>query len=322
MARTSDQDRARRLITLLSRFRRDSHIALSELAQEMDVSEERLTDDLEMLSMCGVAPYDPGQLVPIYVDEGSVHVWGTMPALDRAIRLSLDESRALTAALQAAGLSDDEPLVARLREAASSSLVPGEIESTIRAGMSSHDGDVYRALAHAIGEHHVVTVSYLTACSSAPSSRDVEPHALFAERGAWYLSAWCRRAAAWRVFRLDRIKDASVGSESFDPKAHGDEPDTQSALPSSGLDVAHLAFAPGEVFVERDWPGASVIETRTDGSVMIGVPLASEEWLARRVVARLGAVEALAPQSLQAAVARRAEAERDTLRRSRTRNES
>ena len=43
-------------------------------------------------------------------------------------------------------------------------------------------------------------------------------------------------------------------------------------------------------------------EENADGSLLVDVPFAGTDWIARRVVARLGAVEALAPEVVRAAV--------------------
>ena len=48
---------------------------------------------LAKLACCGVAPYTPDVLLPLYLEAGSVVVWGELPALDRAVRLSAAESK-------------------------------------------------------------------------------------------------------------------------------------------------------------------------------------------------------------------------------------
>jgi predicted DNA-binding transcriptional regulator YafY len=45
-----------------------------------------------------------------------------------------------------------------------------------------------------------------------------------------------------------------------------------------------------------------VAEENADGSLLVEVPFAGTDWIARRVIARLGAVEALAPEVVRTAV--------------------
>ena len=132
--------------------------------------------------------------------------------------------------------------------------------------------------------------------------RTVEPLQLFADRGAWYLSAWCRSAGDFRTFRVDRIRAVEPAGESFDAAARGSA-FTDRAFVADNLPTARLAFAPTEVFSEREWPGGRIAETREDGTVVAEVPYAGTAWIARRVVARLGGVVVEAPDEVREAVA-------------------
>ena len=64
MAKASTAHRARRLIALLGRMKNGSVISLAEMAAEVDSSPAELASDLTTLSMCGIAPYTPWELVP------------------------------------------------------------------------------------------------------------------------------------------------------------------------------------------------------------------------------------------------------------------
>jgi len=60
----------------------------------------------------------------------------------------------------------------------------------------------------------VVTVlDYVDKKGTTTRRRAVEPMALAATGGHWYLLAWCRRRRAGRWFRLDRIESAHVTTE-------------------------------------------------------------------------------------------------------------
>jgi predicted DNA-binding transcriptional regulator YafY len=78
---------------------------------------------------------------------------------------------------------------------------------------------------------------------------------------------------------------------------------TTSAFSPSAHPSALLRFAPGEEFTEREWPGGTLAETCTDGSMLAEVPFAGTGWIARHVTARLGRVEVLEPESVRNAVA-------------------
>src|SRR5207244_1719869 len=45
------------------------------------------------------------------------------------------------------------------------------------------------------------------------TERDVDPWALFLSGGRWYLVGWCHRVTDERIFRLDRIRSATLLDE-------------------------------------------------------------------------------------------------------------
>ena len=303
-ARTPGSERARRLVALMSHFRRDERYRVSELAELVGTTEQELTADLTTLSLCGVAPYYPNDYVPVIVEDGIVEVFGDLPALSGPVRLSSAEARALAAALEAAGFSATDELTVRLLDAAAGATFDAtELERTVRAAASEHDRDIFESVAEALEERRVLTIAYQGAADQDPRSRDIEPLSLFAERGVWYLTAWCRDAAAWRTFRVDRIRSAETTAEHSDPSSRDGAP-TADSFPVAGLPSATLRFASGEPFEEREWPGGRVLEQTTDGDTLVDVPFAGTAWVARRVVARQGAVEVLAPPEMRVAVSK------------------
>jgi len=94
----STSERARRVIALLGQLAPDTRISIADLAAEVGASQAQLAADLETLAMCGVAPYDPGDLMPLLIEDGMVEVWGELPAVRGPVRLSAAEARALAAA--------------------------------------------------------------------------------------------------------------------------------------------------------------------------------------------------------------------------------
>lgn len=309
----SSAERARRLIAILGRLTAGSRIPLDELAGELGATPAELAGDLETLSLCGVAPYGPDQLADVFVEDGYVEVYTALPALNEPVRLAPREAEALVAALGAAGFSADDELTRKLVRAASAAFDAEELERTLRTTTATHDSAVFETLAAAARDHLVARIAYQADGADVAGERDVEPLALFAERGAWYLSAWCRLAGGERTFRVDRVRGALVTGEAFDPAEHGARDARHSALPAEGLPTARLRFEPGEPFVAREWPGGTIAQTDPDGATIAEVPYASTAWVARRVVARLGRVRVLEPAEMREAVAATARRELDAL---------
>lgn len=301
MARPSSADRAKRLLALIRILADHGELSVAEVAADLGIDEDTAEADLELLSCCGVSQIDPYALVPVFVEDGVVQVFGELPALSEPVRLSAAEASALSAALQAAGMSASEPLPRKLIAAAAAPEISAEdLERTLRADAAPGGSFVFEPLTLAVEERRVVTIEYRAYGRLGETKRTIEPISLMQELGAWYVRAYVRETDDVRTFRLDRIRDARLTRETFEPRS-AEAPAPESALPTAGLPVATVRLAECETFSEREWPGGRVVSTE-DG-VTIEVPYAGTAWIARQVVARMGAAEVAAPAEVREAVA-------------------
>lgn len=302
MARTPYALRARRLLAILHLFEPETNLSVAAIAETLGVSEAEITEDLDLLSCCGIDEHDAGTLVPIYVEDGIVEIWSTLPALDRAVRLSAAESRALAAALETAGLPAEDPLHTKLLgSAAWAEADPEELERLVRAaGTAGPGAEALKTLSLALEERAAVRIAYHGAGRTDATERVVEPMGLVSERGSWYLEAFCRSAGTLRTFRVDRIREATALTERFEPRALSP---AGTAFVRAGLPVARILLSAGEQVSDREWPGMRLAEERDDGTFVVEVPYAGTGWIARQVVARLGAAEVLEPAEVREAVA-------------------
>lgn len=299
--------RARRLLALLPFLRKRRVIPLSVLAAAVGSDERTIADDLTVLSLCGGDERDPGQLVGVLVEDDVAEVFADLPALERPVRLTPVEARALVAALETLGVERDAPVMAKLAAHASDSVDLDRIASTVRA--SFEDDAQARTLAalHAAAEAGVAArIGYASWGSGDVTERRVHPYALYRWRDSWYLLAFCERSAEERTFRVDRISGVGLTRNAFR------RPEGMQALarPLPDLDelpratVRFASDAPD--LTDREWPG-STFQRNADGSVTAEIPFAGTAWIARRVAARLGDAEVLAPEPVRRAVAETAQ---------------
>src|SRR5690606_40263136 len=76
-----------------------SDVCSSDLAADLGVSQAQLRDDLELLWVCGLPGYGPGDLIDMAFDGDRVTL--TYDAgIDRPLRLTPDEAVALVVALR------------------------------------------------------------------------------------------------------------------------------------------------------------------------------------------------------------------------------
>jgi proteasome accessory factor C len=293
------------MLVLLQHLQPGTDVSLEELASTVGATPEQVAEDVTTLSLCGVAPYDPLNLVSAFVDEGRVVVMGPPPALERPIRLSPAEARALATALQSAGFDAHADLTERLMGAASREFSIDELAQRVRSAGPAPAEAVYETLASATMRHEVVTIEYQRAGGTATTSRDVEPRALFNDRGVWYLSAYCRSANGDRTFRVDRIKAAEATGVQFDTETTVAE---GVSFSGDGLPVARLVFDDATEYSKREWPGSRAAgPVAEDGTLAVDVPYSGTAWIARQVCARLGTVRVQAPEEVRDAVVRTAE---------------
>lgn len=290
----------RRMLALLSYLKQGATLKLSDLSAAVGATEAEVAADLTALSFCGVPPFSPDEMIDLAIDGDTVTVLSAPPALDRPVRLSPREARALVAALEAAGHPHDDPLVARLLDAAASEIDPAELAATIRTGTASAPlASIYSVLAEAIETSTKVRIGYFSAGSGTHSDRIIQPHGLMNERGAWYVSGQCENAGEIRTFRLDRVREATSTGETFQRPAWVN---ATVAPTAEGLPVAVLRLAPGSRHTEeRDWPGAT-FNVKPNGAVFAEVPYSSATWVARRVAAGLGMIDAIETPEVRAAV--------------------
>jgi predicted DNA-binding transcriptional regulator YafY len=98
-ASRASADRLGRLLNLVPYLLARPGIELAEAATDLGVSERQLREDLELLWVCGLPGYGPGDLIDMAFDGDRVTI--TYDAgIDRPLRLTPDEALALVVALR------------------------------------------------------------------------------------------------------------------------------------------------------------------------------------------------------------------------------
>src|SRR3954454_15740644 len=110
-------DRLGRLLNLVPYLLPRPGILISEAAADLDVSERQLRSDLELLWVCGLPGYGPGDLIDLAFEGDRVRVTFTA-GMVRPLRLTTDEAVALVVALrtlqETPGLAEGEAVTTAL----------------------------------------------------------------------------------------------------------------------------------------------------------------------------------------------------------------
>jgi proteasome accessory factor C len=99
---SSTTDRLPRLLTLVPYLRANPGIPIDEAAQDFGITPRQLRKDLELLWMCGLPGYGPGDLVDLSFAGDTVTVIEDA-GMRRPVRLTTAEAAALLVALRTLG---------------------------------------------------------------------------------------------------------------------------------------------------------------------------------------------------------------------------
>ena len=296
-----------RLLNMVPYFQANPRVTRAQAAADLGVSVEQLGEDLDQLWLCGLPGYSPGDLIDFAFEGDTVEV--TFSAgMDTPLQLTSPEATGLLVALRA--LADIPGVVDP--EAARSAIA----KIAAAAGAAGHDGTVSAveesaplesraaaAVRAAVRDKKALAIDYYAASRDTLTSRIVDPIRVLLVGGHSYLEAWSRESEGVRLFRFDRIVDATALDEPAAPPepALQAPPDTSLFDGDPSLPSATLRIAPSASWMFDYYPMREVREL-ADGSCEAVMTYASEGWMTRLVLGFGAAVRVLEPESLAARV--------------------
>jgi proteasome accessory factor C len=256
--------------------------SVQEVCRRFGYTEGDLAQDLNIVFVCGLPGYGPGDLMSAEIVDDEV-VIDMADYFGDAPRLAPAEALALLAAGMAIDASGQGGgVLADAIDKLSAALLP-EGSEVIDIDLAAEPELVSR-LKGAAATNEVVAITYTSLSRDETTEREVEPWAVFSSLGNWYLMGHCRLAKDRRVFRVDRIKAAAVTGEAFTPPAT--LPPAEARYVPSIEDVrARIALAPGARWVMEYYPVDIVSDDRSEVVVDFS---ASDPLVAARLLLRLG----------------------------------
>ncbi|HEV8555615.1 MAG TPA: WYL domain-containing protein [Actinophytocola sp.] len=300
----TSQERLPRLLALVPYLIARPGIAIEEAAADLGVTARQLRKDLELLWMCGLPGYGPGDLIDLSMDEDTVTV--TYDAgMRRPLRLTGAEATALLVALRALldtpGMVDADAVrraVAKIESAAGQAQPAG-----VAVGLGVREGGntatVRKVVQEALRDGRALRMTYYTASKDEITERTVDPMRLLIVDGRGYLEAWCRRAEAVRLFRLDRVDDVTVLDEAAAPPPDASQVDVSAGLfrPQPDQEVAQLVLEPDARWVSEYYP-VEFLEELDVGRLRIRMRYADAAWMLRLLLSLGGDVTVERPAVL------------------------
>ncbi len=297
--------RFRRVLAMVTFLAARERVKLSELAEQFAMSEADIERELMLVSMCGLPPYSPDQLIDVLVVDDVVEA--RIPEyFHRPRQLTATDALSLLAAgatlLAVPGADRDGPL-ARALDKLSDALGGADGGVAVELDAPLLLSDVQRAF----DNNEQIEISYYSATRDATSTRVVDPLSVFVDAGHWYLAGYCHTAKKALTFRIDRIEAvASTGVAAASPVSA--EPNAPVRVaPGADTETVTLTVGPRARWVIENYPTEQVDELKS-GRLRITLTIAGDAFL-ERLLLRLGADVTLnrppAKKSMQAEVAAR-----------------
>lgn len=311
-------DRLQRLLLLVSTASARP-IRIEELAKRLDCSVEEVERDIDTVSLVGVPPFDPGDLIDIAVEDGWVSV-DIDQGFGRPTRLTATEAAAVTASARA--LAPEDPALGSALAKLSEAVAPGQrplFDALVRQlgwAPAEAPGQVASTLTEAIDRQLEVEIQYFAQTELSARPRTVRPRAIGTIDGVSYLSAQ-NSSGGERMYRLDRIARAELTANRFDPLP---EIDLRAALAkvarlgrSHDLPRAVVRFAPAVADAIR--ARFRDIRDLDDESIEASIAYTTVPWLVSFVLSWGGQARIVEPaearEALRDSIARALEAHAD-----------
>jgi proteasome accessory factor C len=284
------RDQVGRLLRLVPYLHGREQVPLEEAARVIGVPPAQLEADLRVLFLCGLPGGLPDDLIDVDLDalegEGVIRV-SNADYLARPLRLSPTEATAIIVALRAlrAGATGEtrdvvDRALAKLESAAAEGpppVDPGEDAPRSLALRATLEDAVHRG--------RQVRMTYYVPARDEESERVVDPHAVVSYHGADYLDAWCHTAQAPRLFRLDRVHDATVLDSPVTTEATRPRDLSGGILDGEEATLVTLRLRPEARWME-EYYALEQVRPEPDGGAEVDLLVGDERWL-RRLLLRL-----------------------------------
>ncbi len=303
-------ERFGRLVTLagmlIGAAREERRIPVDELCERFELTPEELQDDIDVLN---VVNFGGGTYV-LYAEviDGEIEV-DSEPYGDsfaRPARLLPLEAKALVAAIDLVGDHMPQARLDSAREKVVEALGHDPAREGLAVVADSGGAEAARIVNEAIASRRVLELNYYKENEDKFSKRTVEPYRLENGREGWYVECWDLSRDAIRHFKLDRIKEATITDQTFEPR--------EEALEMAGVEGWMSGDTVPEASIARVWVSPersrwereerTVIEELKDGAVVVEFPYAGTPWLIREILKGAGDLVVLEPAEAREAVGR------------------
>ncbi|HET7177755.1 MAG TPA: WYL domain-containing protein [Solirubrobacterales bacterium] len=304
-------ERFARLVTLagllIESAKQGERLRVAELRQRLELTDEELREDIDLLNVVNFGGGTYVLYAEVQGDEVEVDSEPYGDNFARPARLLPLEAKALVAAIDLFG----NHLPQGGLQSARGKIVKALGHDPSREGLEiasggGGDAEVARVVNEAIASRRVLELQYYKENEDQFTKRAVEPYRLENGREGWYVECYDLTKEGVRHFKLDRIKEATIGAETFEPRREVEELAgvegwmTDGEVPAA--QIARVWVSPERARWLRE--ERTVVEELADGAVVVELPYAGTSWLVREILSGAGDLVVLEPDDAREAIAR------------------
>lgn len=267
-----------------------------ELAEKFEVSVRTIYRDIDALSGAGI---------PIYTEtgrNGGIHLMNDF-VLDKAI-LSEDEKQEILTALHSINTTQSISSSQTFQKLSAIFNLNSENWLEVdfsRWGNKNTDNEKFELLKSAVIRQKCVKITYASSYKEV-SERIVQPLKMTYKSMAWYLKAYCRTKQDYRIFKLTRIMELEVLSDSFSKCTF---PDLDKELEQIYNTIV-LRFPKNMSYRVYDEFDKTQITRQKNGDLIVSANMPEDEWLIGYLLSLGTEVEIIEPVYLKNIVAEHA----------------
>jgi predicted DNA-binding transcriptional regulator YafY len=313
-------ERFARLVTLagilIDTASEHSKLELRDLCERLQITEQELRQDIDVLNVVNFGGGSYVLYAEIQGDQIEVDPEPYGDNFARPARLLPLEAKALIAAIDLVGEHLPEGSLSSARDKIVKALGNDPAHDGLQiTSAKGDDSEIARVVSSAIADHRLLDIEHYKEAEDDFTKRTIEPYQLINGPEGWYVHAFEPAKDQSRSFRLDRIRSADVLDETFEPR-EGIEPEmggwpTTGEVPASVR--ARVWISPDRARWARE--DRRVVDELKDGAVIVELPYASNDYLAREILKEAGDAVVLEPEDAREAVRAVSEALAGAVRR-------
>lgn len=269
-----------------------------ELAEKFEVSVRTIYRDIDALSGAGV---------PIYAEagrNGGIHLMNDF-VLDKTV-LSEEEKQEILTALQSINSMNNIGSNQTLQKLSAIFNMSSENWLEVdfsRWGNNGTDNEKFELLKSAVIHQKCVKITYANSYGTI-SERIIKPLKMSYKSMSWYLKAYCTEKQDYRIFKLTRIIDLEMLTDSF-CKSYFPELDEDETL-GQAYNTIVLRFPKNISYRVYDEFDKTKVSKKENGDLIVSVEMPEDEWLIGYLLSFGTQVDIIEPAYLKDIVAEQA----------------